>query len=382
MGRTLRSSDPCPEHATLRPASRADIDALLALEAACFETDRLSRRSFRHFIDGAHADLFVAERGRDLLGYGLVLFHRGTALARLYSLAVAPAARGQRLAARLLERAEAGALEAGCVALRLEVRTDNAGAIALYETRGYRRFQIRHRYYEDQTDAWRYQKTLHPEIGGAQPRVPYLAQTTDFTCGPASLMMAMAALDPGHALDPADEIRIWREATTVFMTSGHGGCGPHGLALAALKRGFPVRVRVSRAGPLFLDTVRDPKKKDVMVRVHEAVAADLAREGLAPETGPVTVEFLEAALATGEIPLVLISTYRFNRQRAPHWVVVTGIGARFVLVHDPDRDEDMSKTDLDCMHVPIPRGDFERVARFGAERLQAAVLIGKPEARP
>ena len=49
-------------------------------------------------------------------------------------------------------------------------------------------------------------------------------------------MMAMTALDPSRTMDANDEIRIWREATTVFMTSGHGGCGPYGLALAAHRR--------------------------------------------------------------------------------------------------------------------------------------------------
>jgi hypothetical protein len=54
-------------------------------------------------------------------------------------------------------------------------------------------------------------------------------------------MMAMKALDPAMELNRTLELRLWREATTIFMTSGHGGCGPYGLALSAYRRGFPWR---------------------------------------------------------------------------------------------------------------------------------------------
>ena len=47
------------------------------------------------------------------------------------------------------------------------------------------------------------------------------------------LARKLLTLDPGLTLDRTLELRVWREATTIFMTSGHGGCGPDGLALAA-----------------------------------------------------------------------------------------------------------------------------------------------------
>ena len=203
-----------------------------------------------------------------------------------------------------------------------------------------------------------------------------MAQSTDFTCGPASLLMAMAAQEPGRSIDEGEEIRIWREATTVFMTSGHGGCGPHGLALAAHARGYEVRLIVSHEGPLFLDTVRDDRKKAVLERVHAAFEADIREVGLDVECGPITADILADALAEGWVPVILISSYRFNREKSPHWVVVTGVGERIVLVNDPDVDDDLHKADVDCVHVPIPRWSFDKVARYGRSRLQAAVLVG------
>ena len=372
--RPQRRSEPV----TIRPGSVADIPALVQLEETCFESDRLSRRSFHHMLTRAKASLFVAEApeadGR-ILGYGLVLFHLGTALARLYSLAVHPDARGRGIGMKLLDYAEAETRRHDCVALRLEVRADNAAAIALYEGRSYRRIMPLPHYYEDEGDGWRYEKRMTFSPPPTMPQVPYYHQTTEFTCGPACVMMAMAALDPSRQMHPNDEIRIWREATTIFMTSGHGGCGPYGLALAAHRRGFDVRVVVTESGPLFLDTVRSAEKKRIMERAQASVREDFREAGLEAEIAPITPADLQVALEDGWIPILLISSYRFNAERVPHWIVVTGVDDRFLLVHDPDMDDDLLKTDMDCVHVPVPRTAFDSMTRYGRSRLQAAVLI-------
>ena len=53
---------------------------------------------------------------------------------------------------------------------------------------------------------------------------PYIHQTTEFTCGPACIMMALAWADRSFKPEPAFEFRLWRESTTIFMSSGPGGC--------------------------------------------------------------------------------------------------------------------------------------------------------------
>jgi ribosomal protein S18 acetylase RimI-like enzyme len=50
--------------------------------------------------------------------------------------------------------------------LRLEVRYDNASAIALYEKMGYRQFGQYERYYEDGAAALRFEKRLDSALGG------------------------------------------------------------------------------------------------------------------------------------------------------------------------------------------------------------------------
>src|SRR5699024_9242392 len=140
-------------------------------------------------------------------GYVVVLFRRNTRLARVYSLAVSPQARGQGLARALLNAAENAAQ--GAVFMRLEVRADNISAQQLYQSLGYRQFGLFHNYYEDQQLALRYQKRVHRyhPISGSK-LVPYYRQTTDFTCGPASLMMAISALAPHYQPEIDEELQL------------------------------------------------------------------------------------------------------------------------------------------------------------------------------
>lgn len=137
-----------------------DLPALLALEQQCFNSDRLSRRSFRGLIQRAHGQLWVLAQDGRLLGYAVLLFRRGSPVARLYSIAIAGQARGGGWGTRLLAHLESCAVAHGCGVLRLEVRVDNPAALELYERNGYRRFALRHGYYQDHTDAWRLQKCI------------------------------------------------------------------------------------------------------------------------------------------------------------------------------------------------------------------------------
>jgi [ribosomal protein S18]-alanine N-acetyltransferase len=144
-----------------------DLDALLALERDFFTPDhRISRRSFRRFIAAPNASLIVAQIGSAVAGCALVLYRHGSGLARLYTIAVAGEFQRRGLARRLLAAAEANARRRGCATMRLEVRADDAGAIALYATSGYRTIGQRRRYYAGRIDAIRFEKPLGRQIIG------------------------------------------------------------------------------------------------------------------------------------------------------------------------------------------------------------------------
>lgn len=360
----------------IREATIEDLDELVALEERCFESDRMSRRSFRRMVTKANATLLVADGGAGLRGYVLVLFHAGSPLARLYSLAVDASARGQGLGRALLEAAEQAAVDEGCVQMRLELRVDNTDARRLYDANGYRQFEVQADYYEDHADAVRMQKTLVSPLPRQAARVPYYAQTLDFTCGPAALLMAMNALDPAVSPTRQLELRIWREATTIFMTSGHGGCGPYGLALSAHHRGFDVEVWLTGSETeLFVDSVRSDEKKQVIRLVQQDLLDEMAACGIPLHQEPISVDALQQAFEAGAIPVVLISSWRIYGRREAHWVVVTGFDDRFVYVHDPYVDVEENKTLTDCANMPILKTEFAGMARYGRSAQRAVVIV-------
>jgi [ribosomal protein S18]-alanine N-acetyltransferase len=153
-----------PPAAKFRRGRLSDLDALLAFERDFFGADhQISRRGFRRFILSPNCTLIVAEAGGQVAGCTLVLYRRDSKLARLYTIAVGGGFQRRGYARRLLAAAEASAKRRGCRAMRLEVREDDAGAIALYETSGYRLFGRRRRYYDGRIDALRFAKPLVPK---------------------------------------------------------------------------------------------------------------------------------------------------------------------------------------------------------------------------
>jgi ribosomal-protein-alanine N-acetyltransferase len=155
----------------IRAGRLADADAILALEAL-FPTDRMARRTVRRFLSVPTAGVLVAEDGAGALVGNLVWLRRaGSGAGRIYSLVVAPAARGQRWGERLVSAMEDAARAAGCDRATLEVRADNGAARTLYARLGYRQAQALPGYYEDGADGLRLVKRLVERAGAGDSSV-------------------------------------------------------------------------------------------------------------------------------------------------------------------------------------------------------------------
>ncbi|HKX09563.1 MAG TPA: GNAT family N-acetyltransferase [Stellaceae bacterium] len=153
----------------MRPAQARDLDALFELENRAFATDRLSRRSLRHFMRSPAAAMIVAEGEAGLLaGAAIVLFRSRSKVARLYSIAVAPHMSGRGVAPMLLAAAETIARRRGCRTIGLEVHELNHAAIARYRKQGYHEFGRHRRYYDDGGDALRFRKQLAGRGGSSR----------------------------------------------------------------------------------------------------------------------------------------------------------------------------------------------------------------------
>ncbi len=147
--------------AKLRRGRLADLDALIALELEFFTSDHvISRRSFRHFITSPKSALIVADVDGQTAGCALVNYRQGSRRGRLYSISVGRDFQRRGIARQLMAAAERDARRRGCGFMRLEVRADDVGAIALYESSGYVRFGRRRRYYDNRIDALCFEKSL------------------------------------------------------------------------------------------------------------------------------------------------------------------------------------------------------------------------------
>jgi [ribosomal protein S18]-alanine N-acetyltransferase len=144
----------------VREARPRDLDAIARLENESFETDRVSRRSLREFLRAPHRPVIAATIDDELAGYMLVSLRKGARAVRIYSLAVDSRFARRGVGKALMQACEAYALRHRRDAITLEVRYDNAAAIALYENSGFRQFGEHAHYYADGATALRYEKPL------------------------------------------------------------------------------------------------------------------------------------------------------------------------------------------------------------------------------
>ncbi|MER2493549.1 GNAT family N-acetyltransferase/peptidase C39 family protein [Catenovulum sediminis] len=361
----------------LRRAVADDLNALVNLEAESFDGDRISRRRLKHWLNASNGIFYIAEQNGDILGYALTILYKGSCLARLYSIATRPQARGMGLASRLIEECEASAYRKGRLYMRLEVAENNKNAIRLYQKLGYEEFGYYSDYYHDHQNAVRMQKRLRYEpIKLTTSPVAWYQQTTSFTCGPAAAMMAMNAVNAHYQPTQSDELQIWREATTIYMTSGHGGCHPLGLAIAMTRRGFQCEAFISVADTLFAEGVRSEHKRQILDCVEQDFKKQAEQLSIVVHNKAYHQQDIQTWLNDGKMILLLISTYRLDGQKAPHWVTVSGIDENCIYIHDPDpaQEED---NQLNCQYLPIERNNFAKMAKYGKNKLACAILVAK-----
>ena len=150
----------------IRPATPADLDAILAVAAASPEAPHWPPSSYEPYLSPRDPSTNPAPNPALLrtawvaagpsLGTPILGFACATLLAdgqenrcELDTLAVLPAARRHGLGAALLSSVRAWAVEREARRLTLEVRASNAAAVRLYEHSGLRCEGRRPRYYAD-----------------------------------------------------------------------------------------------------------------------------------------------------------------------------------------------------------------------------------------
>ncbi|MFC7492861.1 MULTISPECIES: GNAT family N-acetyltransferase [unclassified Nocardioides] len=138
---------------TVRPAREDDVPAIAALERDNLGADAWSEALVAEGVTGALPTItyLVAEvdagDGPSTVGHAVASVAGD--IAELQRIAVDPAHRRHGLASALLDAVLAAARAGGADRLLLEVREDNAGALAFYAARGFVEVDRRRRYYRD-----------------------------------------------------------------------------------------------------------------------------------------------------------------------------------------------------------------------------------------
>jgi ribosomal-protein-alanine N-acetyltransferase len=137
----------------VRLAGPDDADAVSALERDALGSDAWSERLLAEGVGGRiPGTLFlVAVADGAVTGYAAVSVVAD--LAELQRIAVAASVRRTGIASTLLARVEAEASARHADRILLEVRDDNAGALAFYARQGFTELDRRPRYYADGTTA-------------------------------------------------------------------------------------------------------------------------------------------------------------------------------------------------------------------------------------
>ncbi len=142
---------------TIREATASDLPELLRLEAECLPEEAWTLSMVAEELSRPGGIIRVAEgMNGGLIGFAIGFTVLGEV--QIFQIATARAHRRHGIAGELLVsllRADVHATVAF-----LEVRADNAGAIAFYESRGWGAIATRPRYYSDATDAIVYRLSL------------------------------------------------------------------------------------------------------------------------------------------------------------------------------------------------------------------------------
>ena len=132
-----------------RPATAADIPAILALERAAPEAAHWSREQYESALSNATAHRVCWLSENDSQVDGFLIARRLDSEWEIENLAVSPSKRRQGIGAHLLAAFLVQARSQGADAIFLEVRRSNSAARALYEKCGFIHKGMRTGYYRN-----------------------------------------------------------------------------------------------------------------------------------------------------------------------------------------------------------------------------------------
>jgi hypothetical protein len=168
--------------------------------------------------------------------------------------------------------------------------------------------------------------------------VPYYAQTTEFSCGPACVLMVMKHFDQGLKLGRELEFEVWRECNMI----GAKGADPYGLAIPLIDAGYEVHL-VTKSKR----TVNGRPWRSRLRRVFSREEMELSLFGMRENRQRAMEKHLKVAyrrprvsdivreIREGWVPIALVHMGVVHSLNIPHWVVVTDGNEEGIVFNDP-----------------------------------------------
>lgn len=170
-------------------------------------------------------------------------------------------------------------------------------------------------------------------------KIPYYAQRSEFSCGPACVLMLCKYFNPRLRLNRALEFEVWRRCNMIGVRCSD----PYGVSVPLLEAGYQVELLTERRSMIALDAwegrLQEQRftREDVCLSVF-GVGENRKRAmgcGLKMRHGRLTVERISKSIEKGFVPIALVHMGVVHQLNFPHWVVVTDIGDDSVAINDP-----------------------------------------------
>jgi hypothetical protein len=217
-------------------------------------------------------------------------------------------------------------------------------------------------------------------VSHAEP--PYYAQTSTFTCGAVTALLASEIRGSGgFRVDGNNrdrELEFWRQA------SNFPACEPIGLAVA-LRRSIndaagtaPVDVFLDTNGPALLETFTEGFDR----KFREELQADSLRQALSSDIAVrrdrLSMDELAMRIQAGELALLLINMQLMYGFAVPHWVLAHSVEQGHVMIDDPTISSSWGETWVDAHEIPISLEKLDRMVAWGEDGYRGVVFIRRP----
>lgn len=168
--------------------------------------------------------------------------------------------------------------------------------------------------------------------------VPYYAQSSEFSCGPACVVMVMKHFDRKIGMGRQLEFEIWRKCNMI----GIRGADPYGLSVPLLDTGYDVRLITQHSKVVDSDLWTRRRRGRFSA---EDIALSLfgmnenrkraLEKGLAIQYKRPVVKDIMCGVNVRSVPISLVHMGVVHSLNIPHWVVVTDVDEESVTFNDP-----------------------------------------------